>query len=171
MELKPIDTPELLALVASWLSEKRNYQWLDFGSGAQGLSATVLKIMLQKDTHVLRVFTSEDGVPIGVVGLSHVNRAFKTASFWGVLGDKRYIMRGYPRRAAVKMLNVGFRELGLEAINTWTVECNHASLRIIEQFNYRPIGRRRQCHYIDGRPYDRLWFDMLACEHGEIEDA
>jgi hypothetical protein len=30
------------------------------------------------------------------------------------------------------------------------------------------MGRLRQCHYIDDRVYDRLWFDLLASEHEEI---
>ena len=28
-----------------------------------------------------------------------------------------------------------------------------------------PMGRQRRCHWIEGRVYDRLWFDLLASEH------
>ena len=82
MQLKPIDTPELLHLVASWLAQKENYQWLDFGDGKQIVSPEWLKIMTQRDTNFLRVWTSDDGTPIGVGGLDAVNRTFKTGRFW-----------------------------------------------------------------------------------------
>lgn len=172
MELIQITNPELIDLAASWLSEKDNYQWLDFGNGVQSLSPISLMIMTQKDTHVLRAFTPDDeGVPIGLVGLSNVDRNFKTANIWILLGDTRYSFKGYPLRAASKMLTLAFEELGLHCVQAWAVECNHASVRIITRLNFRPIGRQRHCHYIEGRPYDRLWFDLLAHEHKEIHDV
>ena len=169
MHLKPINTPELIRLAAGWLAEERNYEWLGFGTGVQNPSPVALKIMLQKDTNVLRVFTADDGVPVGIVGLSNLDRNFKTAVIWIVLGDKRYSMKGYAPRAAEKMLTLGFQEHGLNAISCWAVECNHASLRVIQRMGFRPAGRLRQCHYIDGHVYDRLLFDLLACEHQEVD--
>lgn len=172
MELIPINSPDLLDLAASWLSEKNNYQWLDFGNGVQSLSPVSLMIMAQKDTHVLRIFTADnEPMPIGVVGLSNVDRHFKTAALWIVLGEQRYSFKGYPMRAASKMLTLAFEEIGLHVVQAWAVESNHASIRIITRLNFRPIGRQRQCHYIDGRPYDRLWFDLLAYEHKEVHDV
>jgi len=168
MELLPLDNDEAIRLAASWLGEQRNYQWLDFGNGAQAISAISLKVMAQKDSHILRLFTDDDGAgPIGLVGLSNVDRHFKTAMLWTVLGDRRFSLKGYVSRAVIAMLSFGFREVGLQAINVWAVESNHASLRIIRKLGFQPIGRQRQCHYMDGKAYDRLWFDLLASEHME----
>src|SRR5438477_10329985 len=77
MQLKPPDSPELIHLVADWLSRKENYQWLDFGDGRQQVSAEWLKIAMQRGTYLLRVFTSDvDDRPIGLVGLSNINERF-----------------------------------------------------------------------------------------------
>jgi len=67
-------------------------------------------------------------------------------------------------------MTLAFRELGLRAVNTWLVDGN-PSLRIIKRLGFRGIGRQRQCHYIDGRPRDRLLFDLLASEHRELDDG
>ena len=169
MRLLPLDSPELTRLVAGWLGEMSVYPWLDFGNGIQILTPALLKVMTQRDAHVLRVFTDdEEDRPIGVVGLSNVDRHFKTAMIWIALGDRRYGGRGYPARAASKILTVGFHELGLRAINAWTVERNVAVLRIFKRLNFQLIGRQRQCHSIDGVSYDRLLYDILASEHKEI---
>src|SRR5437879_11601766 len=99
MKLLPLDSPERIHLVASWLAQKENYQWLDFGDGRQLVSPEWLTIATQRGTHVFRLFTSDvDDAPIGVVGLSNVNRHFKTATLWVVLGDKSYAGRGYASR-------------------------------------------------------------------------
>jgi RimJ/RimL family protein N-acetyltransferase len=171
MQLKALDSLEHFQLVAGWLAEKQNYQWLDFGDGRQLVSPEWLKIATQRGTYVLRLFTSDgNDAPIGVVGLSNVNRHFRTANIWVVIGDKSYAGQGYASRATSKMLTLGFVEMGLHAIHTWIVEHN-PSIRVAERVRFRMIGRQRQCHYIDGRAYDRLWFDLLATEHEEIRDV
>jgi len=86
-----------------------------------------------------------------------------------VTGEKSFRNRGYSTFASSKFLTLAFRDLGLHAINTWAVDHNQ-SLRIIERLGFRFIGRQRQCHYIDGRLYDRLTFDLLASEHRELVD-
>src|SRR2546422_2543402 len=170
MKLLPLDRPELFELVAGWLARKENHQWLDFGNGRQIITPALLKIMAQRETHFLRAFTSDrDDIPIGILGLNSVDRTFKTAMFWGVSGEKSFRNRGYSNFASSRFLTLAFRDLGLHAVNTWAVDHN-PSLRTIERLGFRFIGRQRQCHYIDGRPHDRLMFDLLASEHRELED-
>lgn len=170
MKLLPLDNPALIDLVTGWLGREENNKWLDFGNGIGAPSAVALKIMTQRDLHVLRVYTADGSdLPIGVVGLSNVDRRFKSAgSLWAVLGNKRY--GGFARRAASKLLTYGFRELGLEVIGAWTVEVNVASRRALEQLRFRYIGRQRRCHWIDGQPHDRLLYDLLATEHEDLPD-
>jgi RimJ/RimL family protein N-acetyltransferase len=171
MQLLPIDTPEHLQLVAHWLAEKENYQWLELGDGRQLIGVEWLTIAIQRKSYVLRLFRSDvDNRPIGVVGLSNVNQHFKTANIWVVVGEKSYASRGYATAAASRMLTIAFKELGLEAIHTWIVEHNQ-SLRMAKRLKFRLIGRQRQAHCINGRMYDRLWFDLLASEHEEIPDV
>ncbi len=168
MLLVPPDTPERLQLVAGWLALKENAQWLDFGDGRLRASAEWLKIAALRGTQVFRLFTSDgDDVPIGAVGLGDVNQAYKTATLWVVLGEKACAGQGYASRAVSRMLTLGFTELGLRAINTWIVEHN-PSVKVAARAGFRPIGRQRQCHWIDGRVYDRLLFDVVAEEHQEI---
>ena len=167
MKLLPLDSAERIELAAGWLSECDNYKWLDFGNGVQKVTPVTLKIMTQRDLHVFRLYTPDDeDLPVGIVGLTNVDRNFKTASLWGVLGRKRY--GGYMTGACSRMLTLAFTELGLRAVSAWTVEINVAAQRVLERLHFRYIGRQRQCHVVDGQPYDRLLFDLLATEHQEI---
>jgi RimJ/RimL family protein N-acetyltransferase len=171
MKLLPLDCPELIELVAGWLSLDENYKWLDFGNGVHSPTAISIKVMAQRDLHVLRAFTPHDSEqPIGVVGLSNVDHRFKTAaSLWAVLGRKRF--GGYGSLAASKLLTLAFTELRLESVGAWTVEINAPARRGLERLGFCYIGRQRRCHWIDGRPYDRLLYDLLATEHRELPDA
>jgi RimJ/RimL family protein N-acetyltransferase len=171
VKLLPLDTPEIIDLAAGWLAQKENYQWLDFGYGRQLVTPALLRIMVQRETHFLRVFTSDrDDAPIGITALNNVDRVFKTATFWGAVGEKSFRNRGHGTLAGAKLLTLAFRDLGLHSVNTWVVDGN-PSLKIVERLRFRFIGRQRQCHYIDGRPYDRLLFDLLASEHQELDEG
>ena len=168
MQLRPLASSDDIAIVAHWLGQKENYQWLDFGDGRQLVTAEWLKIAMQRGTHLLRLFTADDtDTPIGVVGFSNLNRQFRTGTFWVVLGDKSQAGRGYASRATSRMLTLGFTELGLTSIQTW-IDAHNPSVRVAERVKFRPIGRQRQCHVIDGCAYDRLWYDLLPSEHEEI---
>ncbi|HEY1303130.1 MAG TPA: GNAT family protein [Vicinamibacterales bacterium] len=171
MELLTLDAPEHFQLAARWLAQKENYQWLEFSDGRQQVSPEWLKISIQRRSLVVRLFTTDaDRTPIGIVALGNINPHFKTANIWVVVGDKSYVVRGYATRAASRMLTLGFKELGLQAIHTWIVEHN-PSIKITKRLKFRLIGRQRQCHCIDGQMYDRLWFDLLHSEHQETLDV
>lgn len=169
MRLLPLDRPELCQLAAEWLARPENHQWLHFGPGP-AITPALVKIMSQRDSHLVRVFTAEHGEPIGIVGLNSIDRAFRTATWWVVAGETSFRQRGHSTLASSKLLTLGFRDLGLVAINTWAVDGN-PSVRMIERLGFRFVGRQRACHYIDGRPHDRLLYDLLASEHREIDDS
>jgi RimJ/RimL family protein N-acetyltransferase len=169
VKLKEIASEDI-PLVAGWLGDPANYNWLDFGRGVQRVDEVALRVMLQRDIHLLRTFTTDDDDrPVGLVGLSDINPSFGTATVWTVLGDKSAARRRVTTRAVGGLLTVGFRDLGLAAINAWTLEINRGGQRLIEALNFRFFGRQRRCHLMTGRYYDRLWYDMLAEEHQEFE--
>lgn len=168
MKLLPLESADLIALVAGWLARKDNYQWFDFGDGRHLVTPALLKVMLQRDTHFLRAYTSEDGTPIGIAALNGVDRRNGTATLWGATGEKSFASRGYATFAGSRFLTLAFREFGLHAINTWVVDGN-PSRRLVERLGFRFIGRQRECHRIDGRCYDRLFYDLLASEHRAFE--
>jgi len=155
-------------MAAGWLADEENYKWLDFGGGRQVVTPALLKVMLQRDSHFIRIYTNNHNEPIGIAALNSVDRTFRTGTLWGVTGEKSFRNRGYATFAGSKFLTCAFEDLGLHAINTWLVEHN-PSRRVIERLNFRYIGRQRQCHYIDGQLCDRLCYDILASEHRELE--
>ena len=171
MKLLPLDTPGLVELAAGWLARKENHQWLDFGNGRQLISPPLLKIMAQRESHFLRVYTAEgDDTPIGILGLNSVDRVFKSATFWGASGDKSFRHRGTSTFASSRFLALAFRDLGLHSVNTWVADGN-PSRKIIERLGFRYIGTQRQCHLIESRLRDRLHYDLLASEHQLLDET
>ena len=171
MKLAPLDQATI-PTVAEWLGREDVYRWLDFGLGIQRVTLPALQLMAQRDIHCLWVHTAEgeDGPPIGIVGLSNISRAFRTATIWAVLGERDYGGRGHTYRATARLLTYAFSDIGLASVNAWAAETNVASQRILKRLGFRLIGRQRQCHCVDGRLFDRLLYDLLPSEHRNIDD-
>lgn len=150
-----------LGTIVDWLRDPEIARWLDFGPGRTP-DALAWKYGMTRGRERLFVFSAEDERPVGVIGFSQVHPRFRIAMLWYVLGDRRYGGRGLTTCAVAKVIAIGFRDLGLKAINAWTVADNVASRRILEKNGFRLIGRQRQCHYIDGEPRDRLLFDIVS---------
>ncbi|HKA38595.1 MAG TPA: hypothetical protein VKD25_02395, partial [Burkholderiales bacterium] len=83
MRLLAPETSDLIELAADWLARKENHQWLDFQNGRQPVTPALLKIMVQRDTHFLRLYTDAHGNPLGICGLNGIDRTVNTATFWG----------------------------------------------------------------------------------------
>ena len=163
MMLRSVESDDI-DVVFGWLTDECNSKWLDFGHG-RPLQTLALKLMLREDWYVLRLFVPSDGqAPVGIVGLSDVNRRHRTAMLWYVLGVRAHGGRGYTTQAVSRLLADAFGELELGAISAWTVESNVASRRVLERNGFQLIGSQRQCHWLDGRMVDRLWFDLLSRE-------
>lgn len=164
--LRPVESPDHFRLVAAWLNDPANAKWLDFGDGRRTVTPEWLKMATQRGALALHVFETGEGTAVAAAALDGINRHFRSATIWTVLGDKRFARLGYATRATYDMLTVGFDELGLHSINTWIVDGN-PSVAVARNVGFKPAGRQRQCHFMDGRAYDRLWFDILASEHQE----
>lgn len=165
MNLREI-RPDELEVVGSWLQDERNHRWLDFGAGRRSVDVLGLKMMCQRDLHWLRVYTPDDeDLAVGLVGLSNIDRTSATAEAWALLGRKEYGPRDLTIEAVSRMLEHGFQALELGSIFAWTVEVNRGGRRLLDRLGFRYVGRRRRCHRIGKRVYDRLLFDLLADEY------
>jgi RimJ/RimL family protein N-acetyltransferase len=155
--------------VNRWLTQRENFQWLDFGCGRQELTSLAIKMMMAKATNLVRLFTDdEDEDPIGIVALCNISEVFRTGMLWYVLGEKALSGRRYTARAVNEILTLGFCQMGLRSVTAWAVESNTASLRILEINHFKLMGRQRLAHQVADRIYDRLHFDLTAEEHQPI---
>ena len=165
MELRPLAASEI-GVVAGWLNRRENYEWVGCANGLPIISPPTLKQMTQNEKHRLMVYGFNGAEePWGLVALSNIDKIFQTALLWYVLGNKEFARYGHTSYAVYRLLRIGFFELGLRAIQAWTVDINMPSIRVLQKNGFRYIGRQRACHVIDGTPMDRLLFDLVSDEY------
>lgn len=165
MELRPLAASKI-STVAGWLNRRENYEWVSFANGLPIMSPARLEQMTQNEKHCLMVYGFNGAEePWGLVALSNIDRIFKTALLWYVLGNKEFARYGHTSYAVYRLLRIGFFKLGLRAIHAWTLDINMASIRVLQKNGFRYIGKQASCHVIEGTPTERLQFELISAEY------
>jgi len=102
--------------------------------------------------------------PIGLTGLSHIDRVHRTAEFGIGLGEPDSLGRGYGTEATRLVLDYAFTLLGLHNVWLRVFAYNERAIRAYRRAGFAEIGRRREAHRVGGRAYDEVLMDCLATE-------
>ena len=76
----------------------------------------------------------KDNTPIGLIGLN-INEEENIGDI-GYIFDRDYCNKGYCTEACKKLVDVGFNEINLKAINADTVDGNNSSKRVLEKLGF-----------------------------------
>lgn len=117
---------------------------------------------LSEDDGVHLVIT-DDGEPVGTVGLNHVHERFGTAELgYYVAADHQG--QGYATAATRLLLRHAFEERGMHRITAKAFAPNEGSRRVLEKAGFREEGRLREDAFVDGERVDTIVHGILADE-------
>jgi RimJ/RimL family protein N-acetyltransferase len=116
------------------------------------------------DRFVLLVIEAE-GTIIGAMQLSNTeNLPSRAATFGIIIGDPRYLDRGYGTEASTLLLDYAFGVLGYHKINLDLFEYSARALAMYEKLGFIVEGRRRENHWSRGRFWDDILMGVAADE-------
>ena len=95
---------------------------------------------------------------VGIESIDHLNRCGTLGIF---IGDKDYRDKGYGTEAIRLILEYGFKYLNLKNINLDLVSANARAYKCYQKCGFKEYGRRRGCHFINGKYYDKISMDIL----------
>ncbi len=158
ISISPIE-PDLFALAARWLADSDINRWLTSEWRGRAAEPAMLAIAVRAKKN--RIFAvRQDGDPVGLVGLADIDPMDRCAMAWYLLGDPSRAGKGVITDAVGQMCRTAFDEMGLRSVYAWIMEPNDKSRRVLEKNGFRPAGRLRHAADLDGKPVDRVYFDL-----------
>lgn len=133
--------------------EERVTQWVLSGRDA----------LQRAERYEIAVVPKDVGHAIGVCSLYRVSWEHMSAELVYWIG-KEYWGKGYITEAARRVLEYGFKELGLERICVGCFARNAASQRVIEKLGFKPEGLSRGEYKKGDERFDTLHYGMLREE-------
>lgn len=103
----------------------------------------------------------EDDTLLGNCGLVECDHLHQTATVGIFIGEEENRSKGYGREALSLLLDFGFQFLNLRNIMLCVFSFNERAIHMYQKVGFREIGRRRQCHFSQGKFYDTVYMDIL----------
>ena len=115
------------------------------------------------------VIEADQGKPIGLVGLMHIDNIHGTAEIYLVIGDKSYWGQGVMLEAESLLIGWAFDKFGLHKITAPAFAENIASIITMKKLGFRIEGTLRQEKFLHGKRVDIIQLGLLRDEFKPVD--
>lgn len=126
------------ALIVSWRSDPENYRFFLDPRPITLEEHMKWYARYREDETRYDFIIKEDGHPIGIVGLSHIDSDSCEINY--IIGDKGARGKGYAKEAVRAMCDAAFDSLGVRHIDARIVPGNEASLKVLLAVGFKGQG-------------------------------
>ncbi len=169
VRLRPFTDADV-PLLHKWFNDPEVLHWLH-------LSEDPPAVMQSMDAHRQRwerirddpghlswVIETQDGKPIGELGLLNINQVQRRAELGISIGEKEYWGRGYGTDAIHTLMRHAFAGMGLRRVGLITDEDNGRGIRCYEKCGFVREGLLRAHRLRYGRPINMVQMGVLEGE-------
>jgi diamine N-acetyltransferase len=156
--------PELNATYARWFNDFATTQALGDIAPPWTAARQDAWYTAEVTTPSLIPFTVYDRAtwqPIGTTALLDVDFRHRTAEYGIIIGEAAF--RGSGRGTEITRLMVAYAltTLGLHNVLLTVYSFNVAGIRAYTKAGFREIGRQRECYFLAGRWWDRVYMEVM----------
>lgn len=161
VRLRLVEEQDLKRLVA-WRNDPkvRRGFFTTFPLSQGGQRAWYEDLLKRQDRKLFIVETGE-GVPVGTVGLDHIDWKNQKAEFGNALIAREHWGHGYGTDAARTLVRFGFEELNLNRIYLEVYAWNETAIRVYEKCGFQVEGVLRQNFFAGGQFHDTVLMALL----------
>ncbi|MDD4857768.1 MAG: GNAT family N-acetyltransferase [Candidatus Krumholzibacteria bacterium] len=114
------------------------------------------------------MFMIEDArtrTPIGAIAIYHIDHINRQCEIGRIMiGNRRYLGKGYAHEATTLLLNRAFKDLGLNRIYLEVFNRNSRAIALYESCGFATEGIKREAVVVDGKRYDVRVMSVLKKE-------
>ena len=102
-----------------------------------------------------------DGIVVGYCGLANISKINRSGEYYIMIGNLNFWNRGLGTLAGKKVLEYGFRELGLHRIWLTVPEVNYGGLKSYKNLGFIEEGRMKEACFRDGKFHDKIVMSII----------
>ncbi len=126
---------------------------------------------LKEEKHLRLIVELHDTktTPVGIARLEQCDWGnVKTGHIGTYIGRKGLWGKGLGRQITVALLEMVFLQLNAERCDAGSVEYNSRAHKTLMWCGFKKSGTFRKIHYVNGRRWDHLYFDLLREEYLKV---
>jgi RimJ/RimL family protein N-acetyltransferase len=162
--------PEHLENANAWINDPdiRKYLSVYIPEPRYGTERWYDSMMADPCHHVFAICT-KSGRHIGNMGLHKIDWKNSNAELGILIGEQRYLSRGYGEDAVNTLLRFAFLELNLHRIYLSVWAFNNRAIACYEKCGFKKEGTSKDMLYHDGEYHDGLRMSILRNEFDGME--
>jgi len=156
-----------LPLFVRWFNDPEVSYWLGISEGPEITLESEREWydeMRGDPAQVVWCIETEEGQPIGNLGLHAINETHGRATLGIAIGEKGFWSRGYGAEAIRRVLRYAFTELGLRRVDLHIDEDNLRGIRCYEKCGFAREGLLRAHRLRHGQPVNAVSMAVLREE-------
>jgi len=125
-------------------------------------------VACEKELHfIIELVDSKE--PVGIARLElHDWSNVRDAEVGTYIGKKQSWNKGLGHQITVALLEMAFNQLNMDRCEASSVEYNRRAHKVLEECGFKKSGITRQSAFVNGRKWDRFYFDILRDEYLQI---
>lgn len=123
------------------------------------------QITQKNSDNIMFVVTTKSGKPIGVCGLTHVDKENKHAYVAIIIGEIKYQNKGFGKEILQILMNYGFHKIKLHKIVAEVFGYNQTSVKFFEKLNFRHEAILHDSLWRRGRWWNIFVMSILQHEY------
>lgn len=163
-----------------WAIEKddliKNYLWandpeLIYLAGMQILPKSYWEItqwyesILREQNRKVYAIKTHEGDYIGNIELNNLDWRSKSAEIGLIIGDQNFRQKGFGNQALQCILELAFKELGLNRLSAHILEYNKPALDLFEKVGFKKEGIMRKAFFTKDKFHDIICLGILSEEY------
>lgn len=113
---------------------------------------------------IMSIIKCENDEVIGNIGFHKIDHLNRYAELGIMIGENKDRSKGYGTEAIKLLLDFGFNYLNLHNITLTLLSVNDRAKRCYEKAGFKEAGRIRECRFLNGKYYDRIYMQILSSE-------
>lgn len=166
--LSPVSMDDV-EIFTKWLNDLEVTDYIGRSSALQTLEGEKdwVQNQVKNAEYLMTIVTTDNDQAIGNISLVDINNLNRTAVLGILIGEEEYRSKGYGAEAIKLLLDFAFNYLNLNSVSLTLLEGNERAKKCYEKVGFKEFGRQRECIYLNGKYYDRIFMDILASEFKE----
>lgn len=132
----------------SWLNNKKNNKYLEARhtkNTIQKIKLALSKTIKSNNAYIFAICLKKN-LHIGNIKLDEINYDHKYAYLGYLIGNQKYINKGYAAEAVALILNFSFNKLKLRNILSSTYKNNIASQKVLKKIDLNYVENFKTCY-------------------------
>lgn len=122
-----------------WLSDPEVMKLADAHDVTDEQRIIWFKSLSRRDDYYIKG-VSLSGVPVGAVGIKHIDKDKAMGEYWGYIGEKQYWGKGIGKEMMRKILELAHSSLKLKKIYLKVLNHNIRAISLYEKIGFKKIG-------------------------------